>query len=251
MTAGAAREAEVRDRLARVCDPELDEPVTELGFVTDIVAGAGGDVAVGVRLPTYWCAANFAFMMADDMRRAVAALPWVRTVRVMLDEHMYADRINDGLARGADFRGTFGEDAAGDLEALRRTFLVKAFQRRQQALLEALLARGVSAQTLAALDIAGLRRLEPGPLTARYLERRDVAGPVAEEARAFVTEHGAPIAAGDLPPYEQSLRRVGINVAFNATLCRGLLAAREPADASAGPGLRHFIAQARAAAPQP
>ena len=29
----AGREAEVRARLATVTDPELDEPVTELGFV--------------------------------------------------------------------------------------------------------------------------------------------------------------------------------------------------------------------------
>ncbi len=65
-------------------------------------------VRVDFRLPTYWCAANFAFLMADDMRIAVAALPWVRKVTVGLGEHMYADEINRGVAAGLSFQATFG-----------------------------------------------------------------------------------------------------------------------------------------------
>lgn len=94
----AGRATEVWCRLAGVDDPELDEPVTDLGFVTGVEVSAEGDVRVGFRLPTYWCAANFAFLMADDMRSAVCALPWVRSVRVELGEHMYAETINRGVA---------------------------------------------------------------------------------------------------------------------------------------------------------
>ena len=82
------RTAEVWARLESVIDPELDESVTELGFVTGVEVDVGGDVKVDFRLPTYWCAANFAFLMADDMRIAVAALPWVEKVTVGLGEHM-------------------------------------------------------------------------------------------------------------------------------------------------------------------
>ena len=57
-------------------DPELDEPVTELGFV-ERVAVDGDTVEVDFRLPTYWCAANFAFLMVDDIRIAVEGAPWV------------------------------------------------------------------------------------------------------------------------------------------------------------------------------
>jgi metal-sulfur cluster biosynthetic enzyme len=69
------RVSEVLARLATVSDPELDESVTELGFVTDVEVATGGAVRIGFRLPTYWCAANFAFLMAEDMRLAAASLP--------------------------------------------------------------------------------------------------------------------------------------------------------------------------------
>ena len=50
MTGGtiAARVAEVRARLGHVIDPELDEPVTELGFVTAITVGSGQSLSVSV-----------------------------------------------------------------------------------------------------------------------------------------------------------------------------------------------------------
>ncbi len=59
---------------------------------------ADNRVRIEFRLPTYWCAANFSFLMADDMRRAVGELDWVAGVSVVLGEHMYADQINAGLA---------------------------------------------------------------------------------------------------------------------------------------------------------
>lgn len=223
----AAREAEVRGRLARVVDPELDEAVTELGFVTDLGIDAAGVVRVGFRLPTYWCAANFAFLMADDMRREVSALPWVTRVEVTLGEHMYAEKINRGMAGGLSFQQAFGADAAGNLEALRRTFLVKAFQRRQEALLRHLLDAGHDAASLVALSLAALEALPLDTagdhLRARYLERRGV---IDDGAHAFVDADGAPLAASALPDYLKNLARIGINAEFNGAICRGLLAAR-------------------------
>ncbi len=69
------RVGEVLARLATVSETELNESVTELGFVTDVEVAAGGAVRIGFRLPTNWCAANFAFLMAEDMRLAAASLP--------------------------------------------------------------------------------------------------------------------------------------------------------------------------------
>jgi metal-sulfur cluster biosynthetic enzyme len=86
------REAEVRLALDRVTDPELDEPVTDLRFIERLTVDPDGIVSIGFRLPTYWCAANFAFLMAADMQREVATLPWVRQVKVTLGEHMYAEK---------------------------------------------------------------------------------------------------------------------------------------------------------------
>lgn len=247
----ADRLADVRARLDRVTDPELDEPVTELGFVTGVSVDDSGRVSIGFRLPTFWCAANFAFMMADDMRRAVSALPWVTQVAVRLDEHMYGDRINDGLSRCLSFQETFAEDADGDLDLLRRTFLVKAFQRRQAALLRALLEQGCTPEDLVRLHLAELPAAARGDVTRhlvdRYLDRRDVPGSCHDpEALAFVDADGAALSADDLQHYVRALERIAINTEFNGAICKGLLAARyddAPEPFPPEPGLIDFIRQ--------
>ena len=61
---------------------ELDEPVTALEFVTRADVDADNCVHIEFRLPTYWCAANFSFLMADDMRLAIGVLPWVGEVGI-------------------------------------------------------------------------------------------------------------------------------------------------------------------------
>src|SRR5882724_10722605 len=123
------RQAEVWACLQGVTDPELDESVTELNFVTKADVDPKNRVHIEFRLPTYWCAANFSFLMADDMRCAVSALDWVKDVSIVLGEHMYADKINAGLARGLSFQETFGTEADGSLDDLRQTFLVKEIGR--------------------------------------------------------------------------------------------------------------------------
>lgn len=243
------REAEVWAQLGLVTDPELDEPVTELSFITS-VAIEDDRVDIGFRLPTYWCAANFAFLMADDMRRAVSVLPWVRAVTVRLGEHMYADKINAGLRAGRSFRDTFGTEASEDLAELRRTFARKSFERRQERLLSALQNVGHGAALLVAMTVAELRALasegELASLVARYLQRRGEAGVFDDASLAFVDALGRTLSAASLGQHLRRLRSVTVNMEFNGALCRGLLAARfgedEPDDR--GPGLRHFVREA-------
>ena len=250
------RVAQVRETLVPVCDPELDESVIELGFVTMIDVDAQGGVDIAFRLPTYWCSANFAFLMADDMRRAVAALTWATRVGVHLADHMDDVKINQGLAGGLSFSQTFGDEASGNLEALRRTFAVKAFQRRQEKLLRHLLDAGHTAEALLALrmeQLAALALDDTGQaLRARYVERRGVVEPgvQAPQARAFVDEHGAALMANTLTQYLRAMRLVGVNTEFNGALCRGLLQQRYGAGAAA-PGASgvpartiHFMRQA-------
>ncbi len=225
-----SRRDEVWACLADVTDPELDESVTELNFVTHVDVDPDNRVHVGFRLPTYWCAANFSFLMADDMRQAVLALDWVEGVTVVLGEHMYADKINAGLAQGLSFQDTFGVEADGDVEEVRRTFLVKAFQRRQVALLNHLTAAGFSPTEIVALTLDGLEQLpvdeEGQRLVRRYLDRRGVVGPMLPTFAAFITAEGAKLTSEGFAVYVSSLRRVGINAEFNSALCRGLLSVR-------------------------
>ncbi|SAK59999.1 hypothetical protein AWB76_02822 [Caballeronia temeraria] len=231
MNAASARAAQVWERLASVIDPELDESVTELHFVTSVDVDANGGVSVAFRLPTYWCAANFAYLMAADMRAAIADLPWVTRIGIALDEHMYADEINRGMTENLSFRQAFGDAANDDLDAVRQTFLVKAFQRRQEALLAHLLANGHEPEALVRLTMSDLASLaddsERARLIARYIERRHVCGGAVDDSQpAFIDLNGAPLDPATLGAYLRDLRRVGVNAEFNSALCRGLLAAR-------------------------
>ncbi len=232
--------------LATVMDPELDESVTELGFITEVALAGEGAVKIDFRLPTYWCAANFAFLMADDMRRAVQTLPWVRSVEVQLHDHMYAEAINQGVTNGAGFQAAFGVAAEGGLDALRHTFELKAFQRRQDALLVHLLDLKHLPETLVALDVQSLCALPldavGGKLLARYLERRSLVG---NPGLAFVDVDGHAIPATSMSAYLRDLRRVGVNAEFNGTLCRGLLAVR---DKELGVQPIHFVRHRQAVA---
>jgi hypothetical protein len=139
---------------------------------------------------------------------------------------MYAEKINHGLANNLSFQATFGSDASAELDELRRTFLVKAFQRRQEALLRHLLKAGWQPDDLVTMTLPDLRAAATDDgLRQRYLDRRDVCAPPGEE-RAFVDASGLPLDAETLPAYLQALGRITINAEFNGALCRGLLAQR-------------------------
>jgi hypothetical protein len=169
-------------------------------------------------------------MMADDMRAAVSAVPWVRGVSVVLGEHMYADKINHGISQGLSFQEAFGSEATADLSEVRRTFLLKAFQRRQQALLSELMALGHTPEQLVTMILAELRVLsvekQGQDLVGRYLERREIVGPCSPDAPAFLSAEGRALQAEGFEAYVRALRRVGVNAEFNGALCRGLLSAR-------------------------
>src|ERR1700739_2171884 len=136
------RTDEVWAALGRVTDPEIDESVTSLEFVTRVEVGAANQVSIEFRLPTYWCAPNFAFLMASDMRDAVSELDWVAEVTVRLVDHFSAELINRGVARNQDFRDAFPGETDDDLSALRQKFLGQAYERRQELLLKHLFELG-------------------------------------------------------------------------------------------------------------
>ena len=142
--------AHVLDALGTVFDPELDEPITSLRFVTSCDVSADGDVDVRLRLPTPQCAPNFAFLMAADARDAVRRLPEVREVTVVLEDHYTGDEINGAIKRGEAFAGAFPGETEGELDALRELFHRKALVARQARLCEAWLAAGATAEEVTA-----------------------------------------------------------------------------------------------------
>lgn len=227
--ASMGREAEVWRAMARVTDPELDESVTDMGFITRVECGADNHCRVAFRLPTFWCAPNFAFMMAQDMRAAILSLEGVRAVTVILVDHMYAEAINRGVNENLGFRETFGKEASGNLDDLRQTFLRKAFQWRQEALMSHLLKSGMCDQQLVQLTVGQLRAIATAgerdgeKLVHRYLERRHVVGRFLDSDLAFVAIDAAPLKAEGIKDHLRTIRRVRTNAEFNGALCRGLL----------------------------
>ena len=113
----ARAERELLQALETVRDPELDEPITSLGFVASCAVSAAGDAQVRLRLPTYFCAPNFAYLMVADAYDAVSALPGVRRAEVVLEDHFASDVINGGVAAQAGFVRSFDGEAVSELHA--------------------------------------------------------------------------------------------------------------------------------------
>jgi len=216
----------VLEALGGVIDPELDEPITSLGFVRWCEVTGDGEVEVVLRLPTPQCAPNFAFLMAADARECVRRLPGVRDVSVLLEDHYTGAEINGALGRGEGFAGAFpGEtDGDGDLGALRELFWRKALVARQSRLCEALLAAGATAEQLAARRVSDL---PDGRDARRCVELRGLLG-IADgpDAPAFVLPSGARLAAGELPRWLRTARLVRLSLEVNGGICRSLLNAR-------------------------
>jgi metal-sulfur cluster biosynthetic enzyme len=251
----AINERDVWARIGEVVDPELDRTLDTLGFV-DAVDIRDGEVSVRLRLPTYWCAPNFAYMMVADLRDRIRKAPGVERVTVRLEDHFAGEEISAGVSNGQPFSAVFPGDADGELDELRHTFAVKAFLVRQEQMLRALLRMGLSAERITRLTLTDLAvegddlrvRVEPGtsaggwtlaPGLARVyrlwrMKRAalDLDEP-AMDAPCFTTADGAAILAEELPEALRSARMVRLNGAFNMLLCTGLHAQRYGAGAPA------------------
>lgn len=225
MSAPGAVVQRVLGALAAVHDPELDEPITTLGFVRSCEVTPHGDVEVVLRLPTPQCAPNFAFLMAADARTAVGHLPEARAVTIRLEDHYTGREINGALQRGLGFAGAFpGETADDDLTALRELFVRKALVARQSRLCEALLAAGATAEELCARRVADLPDGRDARRCLQLRERLGLGG--APDAPAFVSGDGEPLAAEELGRWLRTARLVRLSLEVNGGICRSLLKAR-------------------------
>jgi len=215
----------VIDALAEVYDPELDEPITSLRFVSSCEVSPEGDVEVVLRLPTPQCAPNFAFLMAADARNAVRRLPGIGRVTVTLDDHYTADEINAAIGGGRGFTRAFpGETDDDDLGALRELFQRKALVARQAVVCEAMMAGGADAVEVASAVVADL----PGnAVVRRCLALRDQLGIASGPgAPAFVLPDGDPLESGQVDRWMRMARLVRTSLEANGGICRSLLQVR-------------------------
>jgi len=217
--------------LSTVVDPELDEPITELGFVRSLEIDEspyGATVVAHLRLPTSFCSPNFAYLMASDAKDAIAGIRGVSRVVVELDDHHDSDLINAGLAAEAGYKGTFRHEAEQDLDELRRTFQRKAHTAAMERCLTDAL-RTDPSRSEESLASVRLRDLPEGMRTEALLRRRAVLGlSTKPDAVVLVDPDGKSYAPDEIPLALRRARSTRISIDGNAHFCRGLLKTRYP-----------------------
>ena len=221
---GASLAQDVLDALATVMDPELDEPITGLGFVRSVALHPAG-VTVHLRLPTSFCSPNFAYLMVSDAQDALRRVRGIGRVTVLLDDHHDSDKINAGIAADAGYLGTFGAEAEEGLDTLRLTFQRKAHTAAMERCVMAVLAAGSArVEDVGRLTLGDL----PAGRTKEALLRRrtDIGLGVAPGALVVVDDHGAAVPEEELPLRLRLATSVRISIEGNAHFCRGLLATR-------------------------
>jgi len=229
----------ILERLAQVLDPELDEPILDLGFVRSLELRSG-HAKIALRLPTSWCAVNFAYLMAEDVRRALLSVEGIGRVTVRLGDHCAAEEIEAAVNDGRPFAEAFPGEGAGSLEALRLTFLRKGYFSRQERLLRELRDAGCSTAVICALQVSdvtvqggmmaigplGRAAIETEAATAfqRYMERRAELGlDCSFTAPLIVDLEGIPFSADRLQAHYESIRTLRVALEANGSFCRALL----------------------------
>ena len=230
------------ERLETVLDPELDESVLKLGFIEEITL-LDGQAVVDLQLPTGWCAANFAYMMAEDVRLALLEVEGVQSVALKLNDHFDAQRIETGIQQGQSFMQTYAGEATENLEPLRQIFLRKAYTSRQLRFMRTLRTVGIADETLCSLTLADLRldngqasiraadgwvELAEGAPAQRYLQQRAKLGLDGSPASPLLLNvKGEAISPEKFQEYWRYARTIQVSMEANGSLCSALLQARD------------------------
>jgi metal-sulfur cluster biosynthetic enzyme len=220
---GVLRDA-VWAALDTVLDPELDEPITSLEFVQSCTVTSDGIVTVRLRLPTFFCAPNFSWLMVADAHDAVSAVPGVTAVDIALVDHFVAEVINQGVAARAGFVSAFPGEAVEELDDLRAEFLRKAALAGQEKVARPLVNAGVTPEELAGLRLGAV---PPSPDLDRLRARRSQVGlPAGDDASLLLHPDGEPVTTDQVPLHLRRARLTGVSIESNGGFCRDLLAKR-------------------------
>jgi metal-sulfur cluster biosynthetic enzyme len=210
--------------LDTVHDPELDEPVTDLDFVESCTVSPDGVATVRLRLPTFFCAPNFSFLMVADAHDAVSAVPGVARAVVTLADHHASDEINGGVAAQSGFVGTFGDEAVAELDELRAKFLTKAALAGQDSVARPLVDRGATPEDLAGTTLG---TVPPSQELDRLRRRRAALGlPSGDDAPLLITDDGSPVPVASIPLHLRRARLQRVGIETNGEYCKSLLQTR-------------------------
>ncbi|MHA6791938.1 iron-sulfur cluster assembly protein [Pseudonocardia bannensis] len=219
--------------LETVLDPELDEPITDLDFVESCTVSAAGVATVVLRLPTFFCAPNFSFLMVADAYDAVSAAEGVTRAEVTLADHFASTEINGGVAAHSGFVGSFAGEAVEELDALRAQFLTKAALAGQDRVARPLVDAGMGPEELAELTLG---EVPPSPDLDRLRERRAALGiPHGDDAPLLVHADGTRVTSEQVPLHLRRARLQRVGIETNGEYCKSLLASRYAPGAATTP----------------
>jgi metal-sulfur cluster biosynthetic enzyme len=210
--------------LGTVLDPEIDEPITELDFVESCTVSEEGVAAVRLRLPTFFCAPNFSFLMVADAYDAVSAVPGVTRAEIALLDHHASDEINGGVAAQAGFMDTFTGEASEELDELRSIFLRKASLAGQDNVARPLVDAGATPEDLAGLTLG---EVPPSPQLNRLRARRSAVGlPAGDDAPLLLHPDGERVTTAQVPLHLRRARLTRVGIEANGEYCKQLLEKR-------------------------
>lgn len=216
--------AAVTAALGTVLDPELDQPITDLGFVAACEVFPDGTAAIALRLPTFFCAPNFSWLMVADAHDAVAAVDGVTRAVVTLLDHHDGDVINAAVAAGDAFAHTYAGQADADLDDLRRQFTAKAVQGGQHRVAEPLVRAGMAPDHLADLTLG---EVPASTALDRLRDRRRQLGlPADDDAPLLLHPDGSRVTPQEVPLHLRRARLQQIGIDTNAQYCTQLLELR-------------------------
>ena len=213
-------EQRVWDALGTVMDPELDEAVTTLGFVQEWSVD-DGVARVRLRLPTYFCAPNFVWMMVADAHEALSAVEGLVHIDVGVDDHFATDEI----ALAGDASASCGGHAdVPNLDELRLTFRRKAYTAALDRVWRQLRRDGAVVADLADRCLADV---PPSDDRDRLVRCRAALGlPTDPRSMLLLDETGESISTAEAEIWLRRAQTVRVNIEGNAELCRGLLCSR-------------------------
>ncbi|WP_018331646.1 metal-sulfur cluster assembly factor [Actinomycetospora chiangmaiensis] len=224
--------ARVWEALRTVRDPELDTDVVSLDFVAAVEVSDDGVAHVSLRLPTYFCAPNFAFLMVADAHDVVSAAAGVSRADVVLIDHFASDAINTGVAARAGFvnsmAGTEVGEAVAELDELRRTFTERALMAGTDLVVRPLMREGATPEQVAAMTLGEAVALSGASDDLRRLRtrRRELGIPSDDTDPLVVDPTGRTVGVDALPLHLRKARSYQVGVDANTSICRGQLAAR-------------------------
>lgn len=219
--------------LGTVMDPELDEPITELDFVESFTVSDDGVAVVRLRLPTFFCAPNFSFLMVADAYDAVSAVEGVTRAEVSLIDHHASAEINGGVAAQAGFMATFAGEATDELDELREQFVRKAALAGQDRVARPLVDDGVGPDELAAMTLGDV---PPSGDLDRLRQRRAQLGLASDDsAPLLVHADGSRVTTEQVPLHLRRARLQRLGIETNGEYCKSLLVSRYAKAGAAAP----------------